>query len=83
KIPEEKDESRTTSTNSKTEETLTEPQMEMKDSSTNPKIQLSRNCPENNTTSTPSVNTGSKTVNTGRLEDSLMPELEIFHKPET
>ncbi|GJT53157.1 putative ribonuclease H-like domain-containing protein [Tanacetum coccineum] len=41
--------------------------------------------PENNTTSTPSVNTGSHTVNTGRLEhdDSLMPELEIFHKPET
>ncbi|GJV03708.1 hypothetical protein Tco_1337277 [Tanacetum coccineum] len=43
------------------------------------------NVPENNTTSTPSVNTGSKTVNTGRLDhdDSLMPELEIFHKPET
>ncbi|GKA76685.1 hypothetical protein Tco_0783146 [Tanacetum coccineum] len=41
--------------------------------------------PENNTTSTSSVNTGSHTVNTGRLEhdDSLMPELEIFHKPET
>ncbi|GJT78901.1 hypothetical protein Tco_1045626 [Tanacetum coccineum] len=41
--------------------------------------------PENNTTSTPSVNTGSQTVNTGRLDhdDSLMPELEIFHKPET
>ncbi|GJW53414.1 putative ribonuclease H-like domain-containing protein [Tanacetum coccineum] len=38
-----------------------------------------------NTTSTPSVNTGSQTVNTGRLDhdDSLMPELEIFHKPET
>ncbi|GKA10809.1 putative ribonuclease H-like domain-containing protein [Tanacetum coccineum] len=31
------------------------------------------------------VNTGSQTVNTGRLDhdDSLMPELEIFHKPET
>ncbi|GJR03133.1 putative ribonuclease H-like domain-containing protein [Tanacetum coccineum] len=42
KIPEEKDESRTTSTNSKTEETLTEPQKEMKDSSTNPKIQAFR-----------------------------------------
>ncbi|GJY37620.1 putative ribonuclease H-like domain-containing protein, partial [Tanacetum coccineum] len=44
-----------------------------------------RTVPENNTTSTPSVNTGSQTVNTGRLEhdDSLMPELEIFHKPET
>ncbi|GJZ32278.1 putative ribonuclease H-like domain-containing protein [Tanacetum coccineum] len=41
--------------------------------------------PENNTTSTPSVNTGSQTANTGRLDhdDSLMPELEIFHKPET
>ncbi|GJR61472.1 putative ribonuclease H-like domain-containing protein [Tanacetum coccineum] len=39
--------------------------------------------PENNTTSTPSVNTGSQTVNTGRLDydDSLMPELKIFHKP--
>ncbi|GJV69671.1 putative ribonuclease H-like domain-containing protein [Tanacetum coccineum] len=97
KIPEEKDESRTTSTNSKTEETLTEPQKEMKDSSTNPKIQAFRReleeialkhlgkVPENNTTSTPSVNTGSQTVNTGRLDhdDSLMPELEIFHKPET
>ncbi|GJV40178.1 hypothetical protein Tco_1418618 [Tanacetum coccineum] len=41
--------------------------------------------PKNNTTSTHSVNTGSQTVNTGRLDhdDSLMPELEIFHKPET
>ncbi|GJW43955.1 ribonuclease H-like domain-containing protein [Tanacetum coccineum] len=37
---------------------------------------------ENNFTSTPSVNTGSQTVNTGRLDldDSPMPELEIFHK---
>ncbi|GJX06381.1 putative ribonuclease H-like domain-containing protein [Tanacetum coccineum] len=90
KISEEKDESRTTSKNSKPEETLTEPQKEMKDSSTNPKIQAFRReleeialkhlgkVPENNTTSTPSVNTG-------RLDhdDSLMPELEIFHKPET
>ncbi|GJR97277.1 putative ribonuclease H-like domain-containing protein [Tanacetum coccineum] len=97
KISEEKDESRTTSKNSKPEETLKEPQKEMKDSSTNPKIQAFRreleeialkhlgNVPENNTTSTPSVNTGSQTVNTGRLDhdDSLMPELEIFHKPET
>ncbi|GJT66669.1 putative ribonuclease H-like domain-containing protein [Tanacetum coccineum] len=43
------------------------------------------NVPKNNTTSTHSVNTGSQTVNTGRLDhdDSLMPELEIFHKPET
>ncbi|GJY04078.1 putative ribonuclease H-like domain-containing protein [Tanacetum coccineum] len=40
---------------------------------------------ENNSTSTPSVNTGSQTVNTGRLDpdDSPMPELEIFHKSET
>ncbi|GJZ54833.1 putative ribonuclease H-like domain-containing protein [Tanacetum coccineum] len=42
KISEEKDESRTTSKNSKPEETLTEPQKEMKDSSTNPKIQAFR-----------------------------------------
>ncbi|GJY05468.1 hypothetical protein Tco_0371408, partial [Tanacetum coccineum] len=63
----------------------------------NPKIQAFRReleqialkhlgtVPENNSTSTPSVNTGSQTVNTGRLDhdDSLMPELEIFHKPET
>ncbi|GJS13968.1 putative ribonuclease H-like domain-containing protein [Tanacetum coccineum] len=102
KIPEEKDESRTSSTNSKKEETLTEPQKEKKDSSTdsledNPKIQAFRReleeialkhlgtVPKNNTTSTPSVNTGSQIVNTGRLDhdDSLMPELEIFHKPET
>ncbi|GJV48573.1 putative ribonuclease H-like domain-containing protein [Tanacetum coccineum] len=69
----------------------------MKDSSTNPKIQAFRreleeialthlgNVPENNTTSTNSLNTGSQTVNTDRLDhdDSLMPELEIFHKPET
>ncbi|GJT54103.1 putative ribonuclease H-like domain-containing protein [Tanacetum coccineum] len=101
KIPEAKDESRTSSTNSKKEETLTEPQKEKKDSSTdsledNPKIQAFRReleeialkhlgtVPENNTTSTPSVNTGSQTINTGRLDhdDSLMPELEIFHKPE-
>ncbi|GJX91314.1 putative ribonuclease H-like domain-containing protein [Tanacetum coccineum] len=40
--------------------------------------------PENNSTSTPSVNTGSQTVNTSRLDhdDSPMPELEIFHKIE-
>ncbi|GJV48668.1 ribonuclease H-like domain-containing protein [Tanacetum coccineum] len=102
KIPEEKDEFRTSSTNSKQEKTLTESQKEKFDSSTdsledNPKIQAFRReleeialkhlgtVPENNTTSTPSVNTGSQTVNTGRLDhdDSLMPELEIFHKPET
>ncbi|GJW71689.1 putative ribonuclease H-like domain-containing protein [Tanacetum coccineum] len=75
KIPEEKDESRTSSTNSKKEETLTEPQKEKKDSSTdtleaNPKIQAFRIY---------------QTVNTGRLDhdDSLMPELKIVHKPET
>ncbi|GJY18120.1 hypothetical protein Tco_0389611 [Tanacetum coccineum] len=54
---------------------------------------VGRNCPKHigqvprkqTTTSTPSVNTGSHTINAGRLEhdDSLMPELEIFHKPET
>ncbi|GJS82794.1 putative ribonuclease H-like domain-containing protein [Tanacetum coccineum] len=64
KIPEEKDESRATSKNLKPEETLTEPQTEMKDSLTNHKIQAFRNeleeiapkafrdSPENNTTST-------------------------------
>ncbi|GJU98992.1 putative ribonuclease H-like domain-containing protein [Tanacetum coccineum] len=102
KIPGVKDESRTSSTNSKKEETLTEPQIEMKDSSIDPledtsKIQAFRReleeialkhlgtVSENNTTSTPSVNTGSQTVNTGRLDhdDSSMPELEIFHKSET
>ncbi|GKC04663.1 putative ribonuclease H-like domain-containing protein [Tanacetum coccineum] len=59
-------------------DSLTEPQKEMKDSSNNPKIQAFRR-------DTHSVNTGSKTVNTGRLDhdDSLMPELEIFHKLET
>ncbi|GKG34194.1 hypothetical protein Tco_0436890, partial [Tanacetum coccineum] len=40
--------------------------------------------PENNSISTPSVNTSSQTVNTGRIDDddSPMPELEIFHKSE-
>ncbi|GKB44855.1 putative ribonuclease H-like domain-containing protein, partial [Tanacetum coccineum] len=102
KITEEKVESRTSSTNSKKEETLTEPQKEKKDSFTdtleeNPKIQAFRReleeialkhlrtVPKNNSISTPSVNTGSQTVNTGRLDldDSSMPELEIFHKFET
>ncbi|GKA36323.1 hypothetical protein Tco_0722814 [Tanacetum coccineum] len=102
KIPEEKVESRTSSTNSKKEETLTEPQKEKKDSSTdtledNPKIQAFRRelgkklpkafsgqLPEYNSISTPSVNTGSQTVNNGRLDldDSPMPKLEIFHKSE-
>ncbi|GJW83128.1 ribonuclease H-like domain-containing protein [Tanacetum coccineum] len=41
--------------------------------------------PENNSTSTLSVNSGSEPVNTGKLDpdDSPMPELEIFHKSET
>ncbi|GKE52428.1 hypothetical protein Tco_1487584 [Tanacetum coccineum] len=40
---------------------------------------------KNNSTSTPSVNTGSESVNTGRFDhdDSPMLELEIFHKSET
>ncbi|GKB93902.1 putative ribonuclease H-like domain-containing protein [Tanacetum coccineum] len=40
---------------------------------------------ENNSTSTPSVNSGSEPVNTGRLDpdDSPMPKLKIFHKSET
>ncbi|GKC02103.1 putative ribonuclease H-like domain-containing protein, partial [Tanacetum coccineum] len=46
--------------------------------------------PANNTTSTPSVNTSSEPVNPGKLnqilnadpDDSNMPELEIFHRPE-
>ncbi|GJU82252.1 putative ribonuclease H-like domain-containing protein [Tanacetum coccineum] len=44
---------------------------------------------ENNTTSTPSVNTGNGSVNTGKFDasqhpdtdDSDMPELEIFNRP--
>ncbi|GKB85081.1 putative ribonuclease H-like domain-containing protein [Tanacetum coccineum] len=73
---------------SKKEKTLTEPQKEKKDSSTdtsedNPKIQAFRReleeialkhlgtVPENNTTSTPSVNTSSQTVNTGRLDHDI------------
>ncbi|GKE97557.1 putative ribonuclease H-like domain-containing protein, partial [Tanacetum coccineum] len=40
---------------------------------------------ENTSTCTPSVNSGSEPVNTGRLDyvDSPMLELEIFHKSET
>ncbi|GJY99425.1 putative ribonuclease H-like domain-containing protein [Tanacetum coccineum] len=101
-ILEERVDSRTSSTKSKKEKILTDPQQEEKVSSTdtledNPKIQAFRReleqialkhlgtVPENNSTSTPSVNTGSQTVNTGRLDhdDSPMPELEIFHKSET
>ncbi|GKG36661.1 hypothetical protein Tco_0444339, partial [Tanacetum coccineum] len=83
RIPEEKDESRNSSTNSKKEDSSTG---SLED---NPKIHAFRReleeialkhlgtVPENNTTSTPLVNTGSQTVNTGRLDhdDSLMPEL--------
>ncbi|GJT66695.1 putative ribonuclease H-like domain-containing protein [Tanacetum coccineum] len=102
KNTEEKVESRTSSTNSKKEEILTEPQQEKEASSTdtsedNPKILAFRReleeialkhlgtVSENNSTSTPSVNSGSEPVNTGRLDpdDSPMPELEIFHKSET
>ncbi|GJX71877.1 putative ribonuclease H-like domain-containing protein, partial [Tanacetum coccineum] len=79
RIPEEKDESRTSSTNSKKEVSSTD---SLED---NPKIQAFRReldevalkhlgtVPENNTTSTSSVNTGSHTVNTGRLEHDLPP----------
>ncbi|GJY27268.1 putative ribonuclease H-like domain-containing protein, partial [Tanacetum coccineum] len=89
RIPEEKDESRTSSTNSKKEDSSTD---SLED---NPKIQAFRReldevslkhvgtVPENNTTNTSSVNTGSQTVNTGRLDhdDSLMPELEYSQAP--
>ncbi|GKD61607.1 ribonuclease H-like domain-containing protein, partial [Tanacetum coccineum] len=95
-----KAESRKSSTHSKKEETLTEPQKEKKDSSTdsledNPKIQAFRreleeialkhlgSVPENNTTSTTSVNTGSDNTGSFDNDDSPMPELEIFHKSET
>ncbi|GJZ49346.1 ribonuclease H-like domain-containing protein [Tanacetum coccineum] len=91
RIPEEKDVSRTSSINSKKQDFSTDSLEE------NPTIHAFRReleqialkhlgtVPEKNTTNTSSVNTGSHTVNTGRLEhdDSLMPELEIFHKPKT
>ncbi|GJU31588.1 reverse transcriptase domain-containing protein [Tanacetum coccineum] len=84
KNTEEKVESRTSSTNSKKEVILTEPQQEKKASSTdtsedNPKYSSLRR------EFTPSVNTGSESVNTGRFDpdDSPMLELEIFHKSET
>ncbi|GJR76745.1 putative ribonuclease H-like domain-containing protein [Tanacetum coccineum] len=99
-IPEEIVDSRTSSTKSKKEKILKDPQQEEKVSSTdtledNPKIQAFRReleqialkhlgtVPENNSTNTPSVNAGSQTINTGRLDhdDSPMPELEIFHNP--
>ncbi|GJU28414.1 putative ribonuclease H-like domain-containing protein [Tanacetum coccineum] len=90
------------STNSKKEEILKEPQQEKEASITgtsenNPKILAFRReleaiaqkhlgtVPENNSTSIPSVNSGSEPVNTGELDldDSAMPELEIFHQSET
>ncbi|GKE08373.1 putative ribonuclease H-like domain-containing protein [Tanacetum coccineum] len=80
----EKVESRTSSIK---EETLTEPQQEKEASSTdtsedNSKILAFRRELEE---ITPSVNSGSEPVNTGRLDpdDSPMPKLEIFHKSET
>ncbi|GJS88816.1 putative ribonuclease H-like domain-containing protein [Tanacetum coccineum] len=98
----EKVETRKSSTNSKKEEILSEPQQEKEASSTgtsedNPKILAFRReleaiaqkhlgtVPENNSTSTLLVNSGSEPVNTGKLDpdDSPMPELEIFHKSET
>ncbi|GJY75481.1 putative ribonuclease H-like domain-containing protein [Tanacetum coccineum] len=97
KHTEEKVESRTSSTNSKQEVILTEPQQEKKASSTdtsedNPKILAFRReleeialkhlgtVSENNSTSTPSVNTGSESVNTGRFDpdDSPMPVYGIL-----
>ncbi|GJS09634.1 ribonuclease H-like domain-containing protein [Tanacetum coccineum] len=102
KNTEEKVESRKSSTNSKKEEILTEPQLEKEVFSTdtsedNPKILAFRReleeialkylgtVSENTSTSTPLVNTRSESVNTSRLDpdDSLMLELEIFHKFET
>ncbi|GJX20427.1 putative ribonuclease H-like domain-containing protein [Tanacetum coccineum] len=101
KIPEEKDESRTSSTNSKKEETLTEPQKEKKDSSTdsledNPKIQAFRReleeialkhlgtVPENNTTSTPSVNTevAVSPIPTLRIHN-IHPQSQILGDPKS
>ncbi|GJX14546.1 ribonuclease H-like domain-containing protein [Tanacetum coccineum] len=98
KNTEEKVETRKSSTNSKKEKILIEPQQEKEASSTedNPKILVFRGeleeiaqkhlgtVPENNSTNTLSVNSGSERVNTGRLDpdDSPMPELEIFHKSE-
>ncbi|GJU75951.1 putative ribonuclease H-like domain-containing protein [Tanacetum coccineum] len=98
----EKVEPRKSSTNSKKEEILSEPQQEKEASSTgtskdNPKLlafrreleAISQNhlgrVPKNNSTSTPSVNSGSEPVNTGELDpnDSAMPKLEIFHMSET
>ncbi|GJV75550.1 hypothetical protein Tco_1507134 [Tanacetum coccineum] len=94
KNTEEKVESRTSSTNSKKQENKASSTDTSED---NPKILALRReleeialkhlgtVSENNSTSTPSVNTGSESVNIGRFDpdDSPMPELEIFHKSET
>ncbi|GJU96576.1 putative ribonuclease H-like domain-containing protein [Tanacetum coccineum] len=94
KNTEEKVESRTSSTNSKKEEKKDSSTDTLED---NPKILALRReleeialnylgtVSENNSTSTPSVNTGNESVNTGRFDpdDSPMPELEIFHMSET
>ncbi|GJQ88901.1 ribonuclease H-like domain-containing protein [Tanacetum coccineum] len=80
RIPEEKDESRTSSTNSKKEDSSTD---SLED---NPKIQAFRReldavalkhlgtVPKNNTTSTSSVNTGSQIVNTGIFDEASYDE---------
>ncbi|GJX84166.1 putative ribonuclease H-like domain-containing protein, partial [Tanacetum coccineum] len=90
-IPEEIVDSRTSSTKSKKEKILTDPQQEEKVSSTdtledNPKIQAFRReleqialkhlgiVPENNSTSTPSVNTGSPDIKTGIFDKASYDE---------
>ncbi|GJS60753.1 ribonuclease H-like domain-containing protein [Tanacetum coccineum] len=94
----EKVETRKSSTNSKKEEILSEPQQEKEASFTgtsedNPKILAFRGeleaIAQKNLGAVPennslSVNYGSEPVNTGKLDpdDSPMPELEIFHKSE-
>ncbi|GJU53646.1 ribonuclease H-like domain-containing protein [Tanacetum coccineum] len=101
KNTEEKVESRTSSTNSKKEEILTEPQQKrrglfMTISRSSLVLAFRRELEEialkhlgtvseNNSTSTPLVNSGSEPVNSGRLDpdDSPMPKLKIFHKSET
>ncbi|GJU14708.1 putative ribonuclease H-like domain-containing protein [Tanacetum coccineum] len=87
----EKVETRKSSTNSKKEEILTEPQQEKEASSTgtsedNPKILAFRReleaIAQKHLGIVPENNS---TVNTGKLDpdDTPMPELEIFHKSET
>ncbi|GJT00124.1 putative ribonuclease H-like domain-containing protein, partial [Tanacetum coccineum] len=81
KIPEEKDESRTSSTNSKKEETLTEPQK--KEEEGFPPDLFRRQILRFKLLE--EIITGSQDSYFWWLihDDSLMPELEIFHKPET